>query len=1065
MRLHRLAFTAIGPFADTEVIDFTVFDDAGLFLLAGPTGAGKSMLIDAIVFALYGDVARQSDASTQRLRSDYASPRVHSEVDLIFETPAGIYRVTRTPKYVPKGNKSARNSQASLVRVIEDPSCPEGYRTIEGIERGARQLSSEIRRIVGLTKEQFLQTVVLPQGKFAEFLTAKSEDRKSILCDIFETGVYLDFQKRLVSEANSGKALLLAAEEECLRAFGALERLELKDIEVPAALGTPSASLEAPSTSPEAPSVSLEVPSASPEVPSLSPETPSPEPEDHASRAPIDPLADEGWARERAEHIVSTAEKLLDQARASQPPLIEAAEKAAQALAQAKEDRALVEERTRLLEEKTALEAQGPSIAATRQKIEQARRVAAILPSLEQRDQALAARKTAHTQALHSLTACSTAQILTFDEASLSEELARSFLPQIENHKELRTEERARIRELLALEAGLQDRRHALEARVDKRAALEATIAHLDEQLAESPQRIAMGEEALEAMASEINGLEGVEGALERVKARMSAAQDALRLIEQMKAASQALGEAKAAARDAQITAMIAHEQWLNQTASALAQDLEEGQACPVCGSLEHPSPMPAHEGEDLSRDAITLLDRAKTQADERFTAASSAHLALVEAVKEANARAGGDAASISLELEEAQKAVERLFAVKKLKAELEADLKKERETEAAVKEQRLAAKVELVERRVEITSMRESLEADERRCAEAAGKAESLGDLDDALTRALTLLKEASSGLSEFLHCSQLAASAHERALSALDEGGFEDTPEAHDEIRSLHASEKQITALEAEVSAYDSTLGAVTQLLASSRLSRAEGLVPADEEPLREALNEAKKRQDEAQRRLGSLEQALKQIQSAEVDFSHSLSQLHEVCDSFGPLKRLAGIADASSKENLLQTPLSAWVLVSRLDEVLAAANPRLLSISSGRYELVSTPDDGTRSRRSGLGLAIVDHDTEETRSPRTLSGGESFYTSLSLALGLADVVTAEAGGIELRTMFIDEGFGSLDSATLELVMAELHKLRDSGRVVGVISHVDEMARQIPDRITVTPSGRGGSRLSVTG
>ena len=1051
MRLHRLAFTAIGPFADTEVIDFTVFDDAGLFLLAGPTGAGKSMLIDAIVFALYGDVARQSDASTQRLRSDYASPRVHSEVDLIFETPAGIYRVTRTPKYVPKGNRSARNSQASLVRVIEDPSCSEGYRTIEGVERGARQISSEIKRIVGLTKEQFLQTVVLPQGKFAEFLTAKSEDRKSILCDIFETGVYLDFQKRLVSEASSGKALLLAAEEECLRAFGALERLELKDIEVPAPLGTPSAS-------PEAPSVSLE-------APSLSPETPSPEPEDHVSLAPMDPLADEGWARERAEHIVSTAEKLLDQARASQLPLIEAAEKAAQALAQAKEDRALVEERTRLLEEKTALEAQGPAIAATRQKIEQARRVAAILPSLEQRDQALAARKAAHTQALHSLTACSAAQILTFDEASLSEELARSFLPQIENHKELRTEERARIRELLALEAGLQDRRHALEARVDKRTALEATIARLDEQLADSPRRIAMGEEALEAMASEINGLEGVEGALERVKARMSAAQDALRLIEEMKAASQALGEAKAAARDAQITAMIAHEQWLNQTASALAQDLEEGQACPVCGSLEHPSPMPAHEGEDLSRDAITLLDRAKTQADERFTAASSAHLALVEAVKEANGRAGGDAASISLELEEAQKAVDHLFAVKKLKAELEADLKKERETEAAVKEQRLAARVELVERRVEITSMRESLEADERRCAEAAGKAESLGDLDDALTRALTLLKEASSGLSEFLHCSQLAASAHERALSALDEGGFEDTPEAHDEIRSLHASEKQITALEAEVSAYDSTLGAVTQLLASSRLSRAEGLVPADEEPLREALNEAKKRQEEAQRRLGSLEQALKQIQSAEVDFSHSLSQLHEVRDSFGPLRRLAGIADASSKENLLQTPLSAWVLVSRLDEVLAAANPRLLSISSGRYELVSTPDDGTRSRRSGLGLAIVDHDTEETRSPRTLSGGESFYTSLSLALGLADVVTAEAGGIELRTMFIDEGFGSLDSATLELVMAELHELRDSGRVVGVISHVDEMARQIPDRITVTPSGRGGSRLSVTG
>lgn len=162
-------------------------------------------------------------------------------------------------------------------------------------------------------------------------------------------------------------------------------------------------------------------------------------------------------------------------------------------------------------------------------------------------------------------------------------------------------------------------------------------------------------------------------------------------------------------------------------------------------------------------------------------------------------------------------------------------------------------------------------------------------------------------------------------------------------------------------------------------------------------------------------------------------------------------------------MATPLASWVLISRLEEVLAAANPRLLAISAGRYELIGAPDDGTSSRRLGLGLKILDHETEEERATRTLSGGETFYTSLALALGLADVVASQAGGIELRTMFIDEGFGSLDSATLDLVMAQLHALRDSGRTVGVISHVDEMARQIPDQIRVFRKGERGSTLAL--
>ena len=260
-----------------------------------------------------------------------------------------------------------------------------------------------------------------------------------------------------------------------------------------------------------------------------------------------------------------------------------------------------------------------------------------------------------------------------------------------------------------------------------------------------------------------------------------------------------------------------------------------------------------------------------------------------------------------------------------------------------------------------------------------------------------------------------------------------------------------------------HDKELFAVREALASERLTRAAASPVPDVEALAQASGRADNNSTVAARAVGMLEQHCAQLDAARVSLEDALTKLAQAGAQAGPIRRLADIAAASGPENLASTPLSAWVLIARLEEVLAAANPRLAAISSGRYQLVAVPDDGTASRKSGLGLAIVDHDTDATRSPRTLSGGETFYTSLALALGLADVVSAEAGGVELRTMFIDEGFGSLDSHTLSLVMAQLHALRCAGRTVGVISHVEEMATQIADQIQVRPLPDGGSTLSV--
>ena len=216
----------IGPFAGAHTIDFTAFEDSGLFLLEGPTGAGKSTIIDAITFALYGDVARTKDASKDRLRSNHISDSDPSEVDLVFEVATGIYRVSRTPAYTPAGKKSQRNSKSTLTRVVEDPDAPDGWRTVEAIASGPRDVGYEIPTIVGLDKDQFLQTIVLPQGKFSQFLTATSEAREQILRDIFDTQIYADFTKALAEAAASSKR---GIEERRVGAVSAFERVRSLD--------------------------------------------------------------------------------------------------------------------------------------------------------------------------------------------------------------------------------------------------------------------------------------------------------------------------------------------------------------------------------------------------------------------------------------------------------------------------------------------------------------------------------------------------------------------------------------------------------------------------------------------------------------------------------------------------------------------------------------------------------------------------------------------------------------------------------------------------------------------
>ena len=1022
MKIRWLRITGIGPFAGEHTVDFSAFEDSGLFLLDGPTGAGKSTLIDAITFALYGDVARTKDASKDRLRSNHISDSDPSEADLVFEVATGIYRVTRTPAYTPAGKKSQRNSKSTLTRVVEDPDAPDGWRTVEPIASGPRDVGYEIPRIVGLDKDQFLQTIVLPQGKFSQFLNATSDAREQILRDIFDTQIYVDFTKALVDAAASSKR---GIEERRVAAVSAFERVRSLD--------------NALSEDTHADAHGSEERAAEAEE------------ADQLDAGAEDASAVRRWAQDacdRAREAHAQTLRVAEVATAS-------AREASRALS---EGRTLAEaqaEHARVSAKLAELTAAEEAVASDRERASQARRALAVAPFDAAVTEASARMESAGDQvaALSPALgdeACAQPAALTPEAVSALGERA-----QAERDEASRT--RGSLEEALAVERSLPDLRAQIESLRSQHEQALARIASIEAEREALPGRIEQATESLRLMRADADTLPEAASALRAINERLDASMQADLLRSALLGASDELREATATAKLANAAAADGHDLWIAQSASALARELEEDTPCPVCGSTEHPSPAPAADGE-ITREQVAELDQARDRAENALRDAQARHQDLVRRIAQLNEVAGAPTPTLETERDRAADIVAKLEALGPQIAEIEAALEQERvrlggltDSLASAREAAASLASTLQERESALSAALTRVDAER---ADFVSLGERAAALDERAHRAALLARACADWDS--------ARTAHVKAqhslAEALEEQGLES-----DSWRSLLLPLPEVEALEARAAAHDKELFAAREALASERLTHAAAAPAPDLEALTETARKAEEDAAGAARASGILEQHCAQLEAARASLKEALDALERAREQAGPIRRLADIATASGPENLASTPLSAWVLIARLEEVLAAANPRLAAISSGRYELASVPDDGTASRKSGLGLAIIDHDTDAMRSPRTLSGGETFYTSLALALGLADVVSAEAGGVELRTMFIDEGFGSLDSHTLSLVMAQLQALRSAGRTVGVISHVEEMATQIADQIQVRPLPEGGSTLSV--
>jgi len=1016
MRIHRLRISGFGPFAGTEEVDFDRLSAHGLFLLNGPTGAGKTSVLDAICFALYGSVpgARQDG---KRLRSDHAEPGQEPAVSCEFSAQGRRFEVTRSPaweKPSARGRNGFTTQQAkTLLRERVDGTWTE--KSARNDEAGA-----EILALLGMDREQFTRVVMLPQGDFAAFLRSKATDRLELLQKLFGTERFEAVEQELSRQAQ-------AAKEEVSVLAGRLELLVARA---------------------ESEAATLQL-------------------EEADGQARDNPAARLDWLRDAA---AQRLRELADHAKSAESASQERARSVAVETERSDRHRRLAEATAR----QAAVQDAVPRLESLKLRLGRHRQAEVLAGQLRSVDAgAVKVRRAADAMesafTLLRLAADEDPELAQLDLGFPADDALDLNGPAVVPGA---AEELNRIRSLLAVvEARLpdEDRFKALRSKHQQLVAKQqdlteagAALARRVESLADERSRLTDGLGPLEVRA-------GV--AALRVK-EATAAEELLDVVRRYAAASTIRDAAKLehdAARENQLETkrrwLDVREQRLANAAAELAATLVEGEQCPVCGSPDHPLPAAADGGgAGLAQEEETA--HQLHEAAEAECAAAGHKLAEANQLVAVLAGQGGETAkeeAVGAAREarraaaDAEQAVKDLAAARSRLEALEADI-------TAARASRSGTEAELAQAASSLADVAEQSSSLDHALAGLRAGHRSLAHRLRALENAAAMLGKAVDAQAELGSAKAQAAEALEQLEQALPEAGFATAEEARTHL--LAASEA--AALEAEMRSAQDEAARVAELFASEDIvlaleESAAGLAP-DEQQLAalqaEAATALKEARD-ADLAAGLARRCLESLTSIRTGYEELAGSAR------GPAERarmLSGLADAAAGrgDNTYRMSLNSYVLAARLEQVALAASERLVAMSDGRYLLQHTDAKAARGAKSGLGLEVVDQWTGHRRDTSTLSGGESFMASLSLALGLADVVQQESGGVEIETLFVDEGFGSLDEQSLEQVMDALEGLRDGGRVVGLVSHVGEMKQRIGTQLQVLKT-RNGSTLRI--
>jgi DNA repair protein SbcC/Rad50 len=1010
VRPLHLTLEAFGPYAGRQVLDFSELGDQAFFLIHGPTGAGKTSILDGISYALYGETSG-GQRETRDLRSHFAAAGTPTRVIFEFALGERRYRISRLPEQqVPRQRSGGTKRQPYTANLWE---LRDGQEVALATEKPT-QVDPRVAELIGFKADQFRQVVLLPQGRFQEFMLAGSTERQAILQTLFQTARYA----RL--------AIALSEEEKRLKEAIRATQSEIKHRLAQAGV----AALEA--------------------LPGLL--------EQASERA------------EELEREQTRATLELDRASAA---WMEGA-RAAERLAECEAARAELDQ----------VQAQSRLMEGHRIELDRARRCDSVLPAAE-RLEAILARIQAQEAEEADLAASVAAT-----EAALAQ--AEAALAEATQHEVRREELRRGIARLRDLEPKLEAlevaRREAREAALG-RGRLGDLSEHQKQLLETCKQELTKARLALQDARTLAAQEAGAEGLLYLVRKRRTQREDLDRSLEEVARAQAALKVAQEAQLEVQQAVQGARERHraiqerrFAAHAARLAQNLKEGEACPVCGSEAHPRPAEPSMGlpdEGDVRLALEQLEDAETALAraQETTASRQAALGTAQARRQDLLEVLGEHANVSLEtlvtietrhreeLELSRAASANLLSIEhqmqraeaaRNQAEARLSETHQRLSELMVQEAGAKARMQMLEEdllqelRVPGALSTQLREAEQELAASEAHLAATRQALEPARREALetqATLRAHQKQLEAVRTESWTLGEAFEEALAAAhfhDRADFDRARRSPEEVQSLADTLER----------YAAGLASATQRLAQAE-RLAEGLPAPD-------LAALQAHRAEAQGRFAQAAEACGRAQSERAALQHLEAELHRLGQEQAAQDRrfraVANLARVARGDDGDRVSFERYVQGAILDEVLVSASERLRRMSKQRYSLRRMALSTDQRRAGGLQLEITDTHTGRARSVSSLSGGEGFQASLALALGLSDVVQRHAGGIRLDTVFIDEGFGSLDPEALDLALRTLEDLNQGGRLVGLISHLEEVKARIPARLEVTP-GPGGS------
>ncbi len=1053
MRPHRLTLAAFGAFPGRIDVDFDQLGGGGLLLLCGETGGGKTTLLDALGFALFGKVPglRGKIDGGPDLRSHHAAADAPPSVTLEFTAGPDRYRITRAPAWdrPRRGGGSTRtHPTATLRRRTGEAGAREGTGSWETLASRPQDVGHEIGQLLGMSDEQFFQVVMLPQGRFADFLHASHDEREKLLKQLFRVSRFEFAEQWLRDRAKISR-------DELAEATAVLDRVAARIAQVAAA--------------------------------------PAP---DGGATQPASPewAADLASAAAAAARAAATA---LDAARTD----LDAAE---ETLRRTVERGRRLQRRRELAARREELDTARSATDLLAGEAEAARRAALVLPALAElreltdtarRERALAraaqVRLDSHPAGLVPAAAPSSPD---GDETSADDpQAAEGAGP---DGKDGDRDGPAEIRRLTAA----LGRSHRESGRLERLAELLADAEQDDADARQQDDSGADYQRAVVALAHRLTiELPAARADADaRVVAGRAAGADLPRLTEQARRARELAGAAaehgtaRAGADTADDLARSAREHAdrlrrdrFDAITAELAALLDQGTPCPVCGSLDHPDPaeVRAHQvskDEELAagRAAERLLTEATTsrsRADRAHERVRSVHAELARPTPGAD-RSGSDLPVTAPALDDLLAATPgALTRLGDLADALDAAVAA---CAAAVGELADAeqAVIELQRDETETAARAAASRADGDAARRAATRARERAaqryaaipvELRDAAAlaerqaavAALTADQEAAhTDLVAARRADESLQQAQRTALDLVRQAGFAD----QDAVAAASRDPGWLNAADAQVRAHQEETAAVAAALADDDLA----VDPDSPVPIAEHTGAATAARETHEAAVALSAHTAKQagdLADLHSGYAEGYAQLRPLQADADELTQLAELASGRGG-NTEGMPLSSFVLAARLEEVAVAASGRLAAMSGGRFTLIhDSTERRDRRRRAGLGLLVEDAWTGRRRPTGTLSGGETFQAALSLALGLADVVTAEAGGRRLDTLFIDEGFGSLDADSLDEVMTVLDELRSGGRLVGLVSHVAELRQRIPNQIHVV-KGTAGSHVETT-